>query len=108
MTPGKRRLEGCAMVHLLSQLDPMVWLMMVVVAIAFVVSAVVLIELLPGDREELPPLPLNAGVPLGAPEPSAARPTLAQIAAQPAAARPAAARPAAAPEPELQNPNRRG
>ncbi|HUK78183.1 MAG TPA: hypothetical protein VL117_11410 [Thermoleophilia bacterium] len=36
------------MVHLLSQLDPMVWLMMVVVAIGFVVSAVVLVELLPG------------------------------------------------------------
>ena len=34
--------------HLLSQLDPMVWLMMVVVAIAFVVSAAVLVELLPG------------------------------------------------------------
>ncbi len=48
------------MVHLLSQLDPMVWLMMVVVAVAFVVSAVVLVELLPGDHGELPPLPLNA------------------------------------------------
>jgi hypothetical protein len=48
------------MVHLLSQLDPMVWLMMVVVAVAFVVSAVVLVELLPGDHEELPPLPLKA------------------------------------------------
>jgi hypothetical protein len=48
------------MVHLLSQLDPMVWLMMVVVAIAFAVSAVVLVELLPGNREELPPLPLDA------------------------------------------------
>jgi len=91
------------MVHLLSQLDPMVWLMMVVVAIAFVVSAVVLIELLPGDREELPPVPLNAGVPPGASEPAGRRPTLAETAAQPAAARPAAA-----PEPELQDPNRRG
>ena len=37
------------MVHVLSQLDPMVWFMMVVVAIAFVVAAVVLVELLPGD-----------------------------------------------------------
>ena len=36
------------MVHLLSQLDPMVWLMMVVVAIGFVVAAVVLVDLLPG------------------------------------------------------------
>ena len=48
------------MVHLLSQLDPMVWLMMVVVAIAFAVSAVVLVELLPGNREELPPLDADA------------------------------------------------
>jgi len=39
------------MVHLLSQLDPMVWFMMVVVAIAFVVAALVLVDLLPGDRE---------------------------------------------------------
>jgi hypothetical protein len=55
------------MVHLLSQLDPMVWLMMVVVAVAFVVSAVVLVELLPGDHEELPPLPRSAdAAPVGA------------------------------------------
>ena len=42
------------MVHLLSQLDPMVWLMMVVVAIAFVVSAVMLVELLPGAGRREP------------------------------------------------------
>jgi len=34
------------MIHLLSQLDPMVWLMMVVVAVGFAVSAAVLVELL--------------------------------------------------------------
>ncbi len=48
------------MVHLLSQLDPMVWLMMVVVAIGFVVSAAVLVELLPGSSDDppaQPPLP---------------------------------------------------
>ena len=39
------------MVHLLSQLDPMVWLMMVVVAIGFVVAALVLVDLLPGEGE---------------------------------------------------------
>ncbi len=42
------------MVHLLSQLDPMVWLMMVVVAIGFVVSAVVLVELLPRGDDDPP------------------------------------------------------
>jgi len=42
------------MVHLLSQLDPMVWLMMVVVAIGFVVAAVVLVELLPGAGRREP------------------------------------------------------
>ena len=42
------------MVHLLSQLDPMVWLMMVVVAVAFVVAAVVLVDLLPGDHDDAP------------------------------------------------------
>ena len=45
------------MVHLLSQLDPMVWLMMVVVAIGFAVSAVVLVELLPGNGDGPPPIP---------------------------------------------------
>ena len=39
------------MVHLLSQLDPMVWLMMIVVAIGFVVAAVVLVDLLPGEGD---------------------------------------------------------
>jgi len=43
------------MVHLLSQLDPMVWVMMVVVAIGFVVAALVLVDLLPGgDDNEAP------------------------------------------------------
>jgi hypothetical protein len=45
------------MVHLLSQLDPMVWVMMVVVAIAFVVAALVLVDLLPGDDDETPAPP---------------------------------------------------
>jgi hypothetical protein len=42
------------MIHLLSQLDPMVWLMMVVVAVGFAVSAAVLVELLPGSGENPP------------------------------------------------------
>jgi hypothetical protein len=42
------------MVHLLSQLDPMVWVMMIVVAIGFVVAALVLVDLLPGDDHETP------------------------------------------------------
>ena len=42
------------MVHLLSQLDPMVWLMMVVVAIGFAVAAAVLVELLPEARRREP------------------------------------------------------
>ena len=74
------------MVHLLSQLDPMVWLMMVVVAIAFVVSAVVLVELLPGDHGELPPLPQHADP--------------APVVVQSGGAQPSGAQPAAAPEPE--------
>jgi hypothetical protein len=45
------------MIHLLSQLDPMVWLMMVVVAIGFVVSAAVLVELLPGSSDDVPAYP---------------------------------------------------
>ena len=40
------------MVHLLSQLDPMVWLMMIVVAVGFVVAALVLVDLLPGDGSD--------------------------------------------------------
>jgi hypothetical protein len=42
------------MIHLLSQLDPMVWLMMVVVAVGFAVSAAVLVELLPGSSKDPP------------------------------------------------------
>jgi hypothetical protein len=50
------------MVHLLSQLDPMVWLMMIVVAIGFVVAALVLVDLLPGDDDETPaPTPPSSG-----------------------------------------------
>ena len=54
------------MVHLLSQLDPMVWAMMVVVAIGFVVAALVLVDLLPGDDERpaaSPPGPGDGGEP---------------------------------------------
>lgn len=40
------------MIHILSQLDPMVWLMMVVVAVGFLVSALVLVELLGSDTQE--------------------------------------------------------
>ena len=45
------------MIHILSQLDPMVWLMMVVVAIAFLVSSLVLVDLVRQDRgdEAAPP-----------------------------------------------------
>jgi len=39
-------------IHILSQLDPMVWMMMVVVAVGFVVSALVLVELLPRETED--------------------------------------------------------
>jgi hypothetical protein len=48
------------MIHLLAQLDPMVWLMMVVVAIGFAVSAAVLVELLPGS-ERGPAMPPPIG-----------------------------------------------
>ncbi len=58
------------MIHLLSQLDPMVWLMMVVVAIGFAVSAAVLVELLPGSEGGpaiLPPIEGEADA-AGAPD----------------------------------------
>lgn len=45
------------MIHLLAQLDPMVWLMMVVVAIGFAVSAAVLVELLPPGSDRPPAFP---------------------------------------------------
>jgi len=45
------------MIHFLSQLDPMVWMMMVVVAIGFAVSAAVLVELLPGSNDVPPAVP---------------------------------------------------
>jgi hypothetical protein len=45
------------MIHLLSQLDPMVWLMMVVVAVGFAVSAAVLVELLPPSSDGSPAFP---------------------------------------------------
>ena len=57
------------MVHLLSQLDPMVWVMMVVVAIGFVVAALVLVDLLPGDDHEKPAAtPPSSGVVGGPPD----------------------------------------
>ncbi len=90
------------MVHLLSQLDPMVWLMMVVVAIAFVVSAVVLVELLPGNHDELPSLPIDAAAPsgaaplVGAQLAAAPRAGAQLVGAPPAAAQSSATRPAAA------------
>ena len=85
------------MVHLLSQLDPMVWLMMVVVAIAFVVSAVVLVELLPGNHDELPSLPIAAAAPSGAAQLVGAQLVGAPPAgAPPAAAQSSATRPVAA------------
>jgi hypothetical protein len=59
------------MVHLLSQLDPMVWLMMIVVAIGFVVAAVVLVDLLPGDGDEAPAAPTDPEAGRGV-EPSSA------------------------------------
>jgi len=55
------------MVHL----DPMVWLMMVVVAIGFVVAAAVLVELLPGaGRRESDTVVETSGevAPTGPPE----------------------------------------
>ena len=54
------------MVHLLSQLDPMVWLMMIVVAVGFVVAALVLVDLLPGDGSD-------DDAPAGAQNPEAGR-----------------------------------
>jgi len=57
------------MVHLLSQLDPMVWFMMVVVAIGFVVSAVVLVELLPGAGRREPEPAVEPAVDLHPAEP---------------------------------------
>jgi hypothetical protein len=58
------------MVHLLSQLDPMVWLMMVVVAVGFVVTAAVLVELLPGDGKGAPAVLPSADAPTAEPEPA--------------------------------------
>ena len=58
------------MVHLLSQLDPMVLLMMVVVAVGFVVTAAVLVELLPGDGEGTPAVLPSADAPTAEPEPA--------------------------------------
>jgi len=47
------------MVHLLSQLDPMMYLMVIAFAIGFTVAAAVLVELLPRPLDE-PTLPTAA------------------------------------------------
>jgi hypothetical protein len=58
------------MVHVLSQLDPMVWLMMIVVAVGFAVAALVLVDLLPGD-DDAPAAPPGPGVASDDPPPDA-------------------------------------
>ncbi len=58
------------MLHTLSQLDPMVWFMMVVVAIAFTVSGVVLVELLPRAGRREPETAVEPGVDVAPTEPA--------------------------------------
>jgi hypothetical protein len=58
------------MLHTLSQLDPMVWFMMVVVAIAFTVSGVVLVELLPRAGRREPETAVEPGVDVALTEPA--------------------------------------
>ncbi len=50
------------MLHTLSQLDPMVWFVMVVVTVAFAVSGVVPVELLPKAGRREPETAVEPGV----------------------------------------------